>query len=84
MPGSLHFSFSEYPHNASELSELLGDVSKQVAIAVDNMAEHDHLRDQKHTPGREKKTAPAPKSKKSVVRARPGLDPPELLRYLEL
>jgi formate hydrogenlyase transcriptional activator len=52
--GTLHFSFKQPPDNFSELSELLAEVSKQVAIAVDNMAEYNHLRNEKNNLEREK------------------------------
>ncbi len=35
--GSIHFSFRRAPEHISELTEVLTDVSRQVAIAVDNM-----------------------------------------------
>jgi formate hydrogenlyase transcriptional activator len=53
--GTLHFSFIKPPNNLSELSELLAEVSKQVAIAVDNMAEYNYLRNEKKSLEREKK-----------------------------
>lgn len=52
--GTLHFSFVKSPDNLSELSELLAEVSKQAAIAVDNMAEYNHLRNEKKSLEREK------------------------------
>ncbi len=52
--GTLHFSFVKPPENLSELSELLAEVAKQVAIAVDNMAEYNHLRNAKKNLEREK------------------------------
>jgi len=52
--GTLHFSFIQPPNNLSELSELLAEVSKQVAIAVDNMAEYNYLRNEKKNLEREK------------------------------
>ncbi len=51
--GTLHLSFKKPPDNLSELLELLAEVSKQVAIAVDNMAEYNHLRREKKNLERE-------------------------------
>jgi formate hydrogenlyase transcriptional activator len=45
--GTLHFSFKERPVNLSELSRLLSEVSKQVAIAVDNLIAYKRLKDEK-------------------------------------
>jgi transcriptional regulator with GAF, ATPase, and Fis domain len=42
--GSIHFSFKKTPDYISELTEVLTDVSKQVAIAVDNMLAYTHLK----------------------------------------
>ncbi len=45
--GTLHFSFKDRPANLSELSRLLAEVSKQVAIAVDNLIAYKRLKDEK-------------------------------------
>jgi len=45
--GTLHFSFKHQPENLSELSNLLAEVSKQVAIAVDNLVAYKRLKDEK-------------------------------------
>ena len=45
--GTLHFSFKIPPDHMSELSNLLGEVSKQVAIAVDNLVAYKRLKDEK-------------------------------------
>ena len=52
--GVIHFSFVERPNNLDELVDFLDDLSRQVAVAVDNMLAHtklqnvnDHLRMQK-------------------------------------
>ncbi|MDM8556508.1 sigma 54-interacting transcriptional regulator [Desulfococcaceae bacterium HSG7] len=42
--GSIHFSFKKTPNHISELTEVLTDVSKQAAIAVDNMLAYMHLK----------------------------------------
>lgn len=42
--GTLHFSFKRKPEHLTELTEVLIDVSKQVAIAVENMLAHEHLK----------------------------------------
>ena len=42
--GTIHFSFKETPKYLSELTEVLTDVSKQVAIAVDNMLAYTDLK----------------------------------------
>ncbi len=42
--GTIHFSFSKAPHHLSELAEVLTEVSKQVAIAVDNMMAYTELK----------------------------------------
>jgi len=42
--GSIHFSFKKTPDYISELTEVLTDVSKQVAIAVENMLAYTHLK----------------------------------------
>lgn len=42
--GSIHFSYKNKPSDITELTELLGAVSKQVAIAVDNMLAYNSLR----------------------------------------
>ncbi len=41
--GSIHFSFCSAPRHISELTEVLTDVSQQVAIAVDNMLAYTEL-----------------------------------------
>ena len=43
MLGTLHFSFSRKPDHLSEMVDTLTDISKQVAIAVDNMLAYTHL-----------------------------------------
>jgi formate hydrogenlyase transcriptional activator len=43
--GSIHFSFKKAPEFISELTEVLTDVSKQVAIAVDNMLTYTRLKE---------------------------------------
>jgi formate hydrogenlyase transcriptional activator len=53
--GSLHFSFKTAPPNLSELSELLMEVSKQVAIAVDNLVAYKRLRNENQNLEREKR-----------------------------
>lgn len=45
--GTLHFSFKNRPDHLSELSNLLAEVSKQVAIAVDNLVAYKRLKDEK-------------------------------------
>lgn len=42
--GTIHFSFKKTPEYLSELAEVLTDVSKQVAIAVDNMTAYTELK----------------------------------------
>ena len=42
--GTIHFSFKKAPDYISELTEVLTDVSKQVAIAVDNMLAYTNLK----------------------------------------
>ena len=46
--GSIHFSFRDAPEHISELTQVLTDVSRQVAIAVDNMLAYTEL--EKHEP----------------------------------
>jgi len=41
--GSIHFSYSKKPRFFTELSDVLGAVSKQIAIAVDNMLAYTSL-----------------------------------------
>jgi formate hydrogenlyase transcriptional activator len=41
--GSIHFSFRNPPEHMSELTQVLADVSRQVAIAVDNMLAYTEL-----------------------------------------
>jgi transcriptional regulator with GAF, ATPase, and Fis domain len=43
--GSIHFSFKKAPEFISELTEVLTDASKQVAIAVDNMLAYTRLKE---------------------------------------
>ncbi|MGD9228169.1 MAG: sigma 54-interacting transcriptional regulator [Desulfobacterales bacterium] len=43
--GSIHFSFKKAPEFISELTEVLADASKQVAIAVDNMLTYTRLKE---------------------------------------
>ena len=43
--GSIHFSFKKAPEFISELTEVLTDASKQVAIAVDNMLTYTRLKE---------------------------------------
>lgn len=52
--GSIHFSYSKKPSAVTELADVLGAVSKQIAIAVDNMLAYtslqqtnEHLQEQK-------------------------------------
>jgi len=52
--GTLHISFKETPDYLSELSQILKDVSKQVAIAVGNMIVYTRLINEKHSLEREK------------------------------
>ena len=52
--GTLHISFKETPDYLSELSEMLNDVSKQIAIAVGNMVAYTQLVDEKQHLEREK------------------------------
>jgi len=53
--GTLHFSFKTAPPNLSELSELLTEVSKQVAIAVDNLVAYNRLKNENQNLEREKR-----------------------------
>ena len=53
--GALHFSFKTTPENISELSELLTEVSRQVAIAVDNLVAYNRLRNENKNLEREKR-----------------------------
>ncbi len=41
--GSIHFSFRQAPEHISELTQVLTEVSRQVAIAVDNMLAYTEL-----------------------------------------
>jgi formate hydrogenlyase transcriptional activator len=41
--GSIHFSFRDAPDHVSELTEILTEASRQVAIAVDNMLAYTEL-----------------------------------------
>lgn len=52
--GTLHFSFKERPDHLSELANLLAEVSRQVAIAVDNLVAYKRLKDEKKQIEREK------------------------------
>ena len=52
--GTLHCSFKTIPAHISELSELLAEVSNQVAIAVDNFIAYSRLRDENQHLEREK------------------------------
>ena len=52
--GTLHFSFKTRPKHLSELSNLLTEVSRQVAIAVDNLVAYERLKDEKKHLEREK------------------------------
>lgn len=52
--GTLHFSFKTTPVNLSELTELLTEVSKQVAIAVDNLVAYERLENEKQHLEKEK------------------------------
>ncbi len=52
--GTLHFSFKQRPDNLSRMSELLTDVTSQVAIAVDNLIAYNRLEDEKKHLEREK------------------------------
>ena len=45
--GTLHFSFKQRPNNMSAMSNLLAEVSRQVAIAVDNLVAYRRLKDEK-------------------------------------
>jgi formate hydrogenlyase transcriptional activator len=42
--GTIHFSFKEKPLYISELTEVLAEVSNQIAIAVDNMRQYTQLK----------------------------------------
>ncbi len=52
--GTLHISFKETPNHFSELSEMLNDVSKQIAIAVGHMIVYTQLINEKQNLEREK------------------------------
>ena len=52
--GTLHFSFKTRPEHVSELSNLLTEVSRQVAIAVDNLVAYERLKNEKLHLEREK------------------------------
>jgi formate hydrogenlyase transcriptional activator len=52
--GSIHFSFRRPPEHISELMEVLTDVSRQVAIAVDNMLAYTELQKLNRSLEREK------------------------------
>ncbi|MDJ0781873.1 MAG: sigma 54-interacting transcriptional regulator [Desulfosarcinaceae bacterium] len=53
--GTLHFSFKAIPQHLSELTEVLTEVSKQVAIAVDTLVAYNRLRQEKQHLEREKR-----------------------------
>ena len=53
--GTLHVSFKKTPDHVSELSEMLNDVSQQIAIAVGNMVAYTQLKHEKKHLEREKK-----------------------------
>lgn len=55
MLGTLHMSFKKTPPDFSELTEILTDVSKQVAIAVGNMVTFSELVEEKQNLEREKR-----------------------------
>jgi formate hydrogenlyase transcriptional activator len=55
MLGTMHFSFKRTPDCISELTEVLTDVSKQVAIAVDNMMAYTELKSINENLERQKK-----------------------------
>jgi len=52
--GSIHFSFRSRPEHISELTGVLTDVSRQVAIAVDNMLAYTELEKLNRSLAREK------------------------------
>ena len=52
--GTLHVSFKKAPDYLSELSEMLNDVSQQIAIAVGNMVAYTRLKHEKKHLEREK------------------------------
>jgi formate hydrogenlyase transcriptional activator len=52
--GSIHFSFRTAPEHISELTQVLTDVSRQVAIAVDNMLAYTELEKMNRNLEREK------------------------------
>ena len=52
--GTMHFSYKETPPFISELVEILTDVSRQVAIAVDNMISYERLKERNINLYREK------------------------------
>ncbi len=43
--GTIHFSYKKQPDHMDELEEVLTDLSRQVAIAVDNMLSYTHLKE---------------------------------------
>ncbi|MFO8090111.1 MAG: sigma 54-interacting transcriptional regulator [Desulfatiglandaceae bacterium] len=43
--GTIHFSFATPPENMTELKEVLYDISRQVAISVDNMLAYTRLKE---------------------------------------
>ena len=53
--GTIHFSFKKAPDYLSELTEVLTHVSKQVAIAVDNMLTYTDLKEMNENLVREKR-----------------------------
>ena len=52
--GTLHFSFRSTPAHLSALTELLTEISKQVAIAVDNLLAYNRLKNEKQNLEKEK------------------------------
>ena len=52
--GSIHFSYTTKPSAITELTEVLGAVSKQIAIAVDNMLAYTSLQEANHHLQKEK------------------------------
>lgn len=53
--GTLHFSFRDKPEHINELTEVLLDVSRQIAIAVENMLAHEYLKETNSNLIREKR-----------------------------
>ncbi|MBT4092245.1 MAG: GAF domain-containing protein, partial [Deltaproteobacteria bacterium] len=44
--GTLHFSFEKVPKNLADLSDILSEVSNQIAMAVGNMVAYNQLKDE--------------------------------------